>query len=469
MNSLLDKEAKEKIEKPDFSTRAGRLFLAKYLEEKFYNILEHDSHSETPVFKWVVKALGLIFQGLYTAFAVVGIENIGLCIIIFTLVVKLLMLPLTVKQQKFTKLSAVMNPEIQAIQAKYKGKRDQQSQMAMQEETKAVYEKYGTSPSGSCLQLIIQMPILFALYRVIMNVAAYVPQVKAYYTSIIDTLSVDYIKNTFDISVSSVDNLSGTQINKIVDILSGASRSGAAFSTSDWSNLISQSLDKSTAQHFYDKINSINSIGFGINLSQSPSALFHAGIVIALAIPILAGLTQWFSAFLTNRMTQAASKANSKDGSATSQTMNQSMKMMTIMMPLMSVWFCYQFASGIGVYWVCSALFQAIQTIIINKYLEKKDVQELIEENLKKKKKKRNKPSLTEKLTGAAKATPTTNRSLADKAKVSSSAKNVQVSDAPSAMSNSAETANGSVKKSSGGGIASKANMVKDFNSKNSK
>ena len=67
------------------------------------------------------------------------------------------MMPLTIKQQKFSKLSAKMNPELQAIQAKYKNKKDNDSMMAMNEETQRVYKKYGVSPTGSCLQLIIQL------------------------------------------------------------------------------------------------------------------------------------------------------------------------------------------------------------------------------------------------------------------------------------------------------------------------
>ena len=126
-------------------------------------------------FAWI---LGKILEVLYDGFAFFGIYNIGLLIIVFTFVVRMLMLPMTIKQQKFTKMNSVMTPEIQTIQKKYKDKKDQQSQLAMQEEMKAVYDKYGTSPTGSCLQLIIQMPILFALYRVIMNIPAYVQPIK---------------------------------------------------------------------------------------------------------------------------------------------------------------------------------------------------------------------------------------------------------------------------------------------------
>ena len=93
----------------------------------------------------IAKLLGFIMNGIFELLSSIGIENIGLCIILFTIVIYTLMLPMTIKQQKFTRLSAVMNPEIQAIQQKYKGKQDQASMMKMQEEQKLIYEKYGTS------------------------------------------------------------------------------------------------------------------------------------------------------------------------------------------------------------------------------------------------------------------------------------------------------------------------------------
>ena len=116
----------------------------------------------------IAKLLGIIMNGIFIMLDKIGIPNIGLAIILFTIVIYLILMPLTIRQQKFSKLSAKMNPEIQAIQAKYKGKKDNESMMRMNEETKAVYAKYGTSPTGSCLQLIIQMPILFALYRALL-------------------------------------------------------------------------------------------------------------------------------------------------------------------------------------------------------------------------------------------------------------------------------------------------------------
>ena len=108
----------------------------------------------------IAKLLGWIMNAIFNLMdSVFGIQNVGLSIILFTIVVYMCMLPLTYKQQKFSKMNAKMNPEIQAIRKKYAGKQDQASMMAMQDETKAVYAKYGVSPSGSCVQLLIQMPV----------------------------------------------------------------------------------------------------------------------------------------------------------------------------------------------------------------------------------------------------------------------------------------------------------------------
>ena len=132
--------------------------------------------------------LGYLMDGIFVLLDKMGIPNIGLSIILFTIVIYGCMTPLTIKQQKFSKLSAKMNPELQEIQKKYKNKKDNDSMMAMNEETRAVYDKYGVSPTGSCLQLLIQMPILFALYRVIYSMPAYVQQIKAAFFPLVDNL-----------------------------------------------------------------------------------------------------------------------------------------------------------------------------------------------------------------------------------------------------------------------------------------
>ena len=104
----------------------------------------------------ISQILGWILNVLVTFTNSFGVLNIGLSSILFTLVVKLLMFPMTIKQQKASKLMAVMQPELQAIQAKYKGKKDNDSMMKMNVETKAVYEKYEGPTRGAHISYMCQ-------------------------------------------------------------------------------------------------------------------------------------------------------------------------------------------------------------------------------------------------------------------------------------------------------------------------
>ena len=127
-----------------------------------------------PLVKYVAEILGYLMNGIYLLLDKAGIPNVALAIILFTIVMYLLMTPLQISQQRFSKLNAVMSPEIQKVQAKYKGKRDQVSQQKMLDETNAIYAKYGVNQAGSCIQLLIQMPVLFALYQVIYHIPGYI-------------------------------------------------------------------------------------------------------------------------------------------------------------------------------------------------------------------------------------------------------------------------------------------------------
>ena len=122
------------------------------------------------IFGWIIRAI-------YGGLATMGIYNVGLCIILFTLVSKLILLPLTMKQQRSMKINQHMQPEINKITKKYRNKRDQASMMKQNEEMQKVYEKYGSSPTGGCATTLIQFPIIMALYYVIRGVNTYIPQI----------------------------------------------------------------------------------------------------------------------------------------------------------------------------------------------------------------------------------------------------------------------------------------------------
>ena len=294
--------------------------------------------SNTIIIGQVATLLGLLMNAIFSfTDGVFGISNIGVCIILFTLVIYALLTPLTIKQQKFSKMSAIMNPEIKAIQKKYAGKNDQVSMMKMNEETQNVYAKYGVSPMGTCLPMLIQLLILFALYRVIWNIPAYVASVKDVFTPLVNVLlktqgTQQFLADTVGNQVN-FQRL-GYTANSAIDALykfKPADWTAMAEKFPDLSGMISQTTGS------LDKMNYF----LGLNISNSPMTAMvenfkaHNWIlfVCALAIPVLAGLSQWLN---TRLMPQAAASPAGDDSS-----MESSMKMMNNVMPLMSVVFCF--------------------------------------------------------------------------------------------------------------------------------
>ncbi len=330
--------------------------------------------------------LGWIINYIYVALEKIGIPNIGLAIILFTLIVNLILLPMTIKQQKYTKLSAIMNPEIQKIQAKYKDKKDEVSVRRMQAETQAVYQKYGTSATGGCLYMIIQMPILFALYRVIYNIPAYVDSVHALYETIAAPIfeggigNLDILNNLMtSMEVKNIKALTQEtfNINGIIDVLYNVKTTG-------WSTVVS-TFNLTGVQEAIDKILSINGFVGGLNISDPPMA---NGWWPGILIPILSGVTQWLSIKITSAQNGTDKNKNKNKNTVDENPMNGSMKMMNTLMPLMSVFICFSIQTGLGIYWIASAVFRTVISVIINKFLDKQGIDKIIEKNKEKAKKK---------------------------------------------------------------------------------
>ena len=133
--------------------------------------------------RWIANILGFIMNLFYIVIDKFGIGKISICIIVFTIIVKLVMLPINIKQQKTMKLNSVIMPEIQAIQKIYANKKDNDSMMKQQAELNAVYQKYGTSPTGGCLPMLIQFPILLALYAVMACLPNYINEIQDMYNN----------------------------------------------------------------------------------------------------------------------------------------------------------------------------------------------------------------------------------------------------------------------------------------------
>lgn len=406
--------------------------------------------TQTGFLKPIAWLLGQIFNGLFNLiYNIAGwftdkpyhVPIIGISVILFTIIVRLILLPMTIKQQKFSKLSSLMNPELQEIQAKYKDKRDQVSMMNMQAETKAVYEKYGTSPTGGCLTMLIQLPIMFALYRVIYKIPGYVTKIRELCGGIADKITgsgddwatkLDAIKG---ISVSA-STTKASLIDKIYNLSPEKwSEVQNAFSSVDFGNA-------------YDQIHGYNNL-FGISLTQAPGWRLSW----ALIIPILAGLTQWLSVKLMEN------KNNVNVGSQNDQQagMASSMKVMNTIMPILSAVFCVSFASCIGLYWIASSVVQIVVQLVINKKMNNKDVDEIVKENIEKANIKRAKKGLP-----PVKISNVTSKYVEQVHKME--ARENRKEERDKEIKESTSYYNTSAKP---GSLAAKANMVKMFNEKN--
>ena len=440
--------------------------------------------STTPIIGQLASLMGYIMDGIYRALnGLFGIQNLGLCIIIFSIIIYLLMTPLQIRQQKFSKMSAIMQPEIQAIQKKYQGKRDQESMQRMNEETQMVYQKYGVSATGSCVQLLIQFPILMALWQVIYRIPAYVQSVKDIltglvtnitgiegYTELVKTFIADNKMNR----VALVMNDAGTATsNSIVDFL-------YALSPAQWEKL----AEVKEFAGFTDTIKSTASAirpmqnFLGLNIAEQPltyiTAVLKGGSIVLAIIALLIPLLSWLTQVLNFKLMPQAENQNNNNGDP--NAMASSMKTMNTVMPLMSAVFCFTFPVGLGIYWIASAVVRSVQQVLINRHFDKIDMNELIQQNVKKMEEKRAKAGLPpQKITNQAHQR-TKNLEARDITSKASSAKSPDTVITKGSGNLSEETrakkveqAYENARNAAPGSITAKANMVRDYNERNKK
>ncbi len=405
-------------------------------------------------FCWLLgKILNLIYEGL----SAIGINNLALCIIVFTIVVKLILLPFTLKQQKGAKINQYIQPELLKIQKKYKNKTDQDSMLKQQQETQEVYRKYGTSMTNGCLLSFIQLPIIYALYRVIYNIPAYVPAIRELYVPIAEqirkvegfatTLSTFVTDNKISTAGKAIKTLSNLDVNavtdnNVIDVIS-------QFSMTQWETFEKLFTNNTDLVNIIStnvpQINDLNQFILGINISEAPGWKLSW----ALIIPISAALFQ----FLSSKVMQTPQQTDTSDPTAAQSA--AMMKSMTYTMPIMSLFFCVTLPAGIGLYWTMSALISFLIQLGINLYYDKiADMDKILEKQMEKakKSKKKNRKSFMEKMMEAAGAAEETN----------SSTNSVAGTNLKNYSSTSSDN-NGSVGYRKGS-IASKANIMQQYN-----
>lgn len=404
----------------------------------------------------IARLIGLIMNSLYMFLNdVFGIQNIALCIILFTIIIYFLMTPLTYKQQKFSRLQQEMQPEVNAIREKYKDKKDQASLQKMNEETQMVYEKYGVSTMGSCLQLLINFPIFIAMYQVVRNVPAYVSSVKEVYVPLVEKIiNVDgfqkimegVLKESGTAGINLNFETAVTTSNSIIDVLYAMPSHGWDVLRDSFSGITDViTSTEATVSH-------LNNF-FGINIANSPINLISSGwnekdfilIIGAILVPLISYLSQVLNIKLMSVNTNAAASEN--------DAMARQMKTMNTIMPLFSLVMVFSVPVGAGIYWIAGSVIRSVQQVILNHHMKNLDLEAIIEKNKEKAKKKKEKQGIYE-------------NQISNNAKINTKKTGyISSAEKEEKLQKTAEYAKNARK----GSLLEKANMVKEFNERNNK
>ena len=315
----------------------------------------------------VIRPLGFIIGLIFSL-----VQNYGFAIILFTILIKLILMPLAIKSQKAMRKQQKIQPYLMELREKYKDDPE-----TLQVKTMKLYKDNNISMTGGCLPLLIQMPILFGLYRVIQQPITYLlgvnlklPENIAKITDIISRMTAEYS----DI----IGKLANTKIDEIIK--------HSQIQLSTWCEILNGPSDPWVIPFNF----------LGLDLSVVPSKAmdyifagqFHQlDRVLLILIPIFAIFTTWLSIRQSQKMTQMQN--TNQEANQTVDSMNKSMN---LMMPIMTGVFSYILPSGLGLYWIVSNLMQMLQQFLINEYFKRKgddfDVK-LPEENRKNSKKRR--------------------------------------------------------------------------------
>lgn len=283
----------------------------------------------------VAKPLGAFLYFCYNSLA---FHNYGLAIIIFTIVVKLVLLPLTIKQYKSTAKMQELQPQIKEIQTRYKNDKEKLNQELMK-----VYADNKANPTGGCLPLIVQMPIILSLYWVIIQPLKFM-------------LNKDPI----------------TEIPKIVDFVTkikGAANMGYQKEIAALNYFYENPEQLANIGGILKKSELINMNFLGLNLGLIPSYQWsvisqNIGTYLPLLIiPIVAVITT----FISTKLSMPKQTPDNKNSAAAATTNS-----MLYVGPIMTLIFSFQMPAGVGMYWSIGYVFTIFQQLYINKYVMKK-------------------------------------------------------------------------------------------------
>jgi len=352
---------------------------------------------------WLLKPfafiLSFIFDGVfYVVTQLITNQALALTIILFTVIVRILMMPMMMKQQRSTRAMTRLQPKVEKIQDKYKNKKDPESSQKMNMEIQELYKKHNASPMSGCLPLLIQMPILFALFEVLRNVPFYVNEIGDLYNAMalqVQEVSgyAELLTENFQAVINGLSKFDIEKTESVMDLLYHLSRE-------QWGVLkdITGLAGNAAFEASYDLTYAYNTLGFGaftFNLSENPGWR-GLGIIF----PLISGGTTFLQSWLSQRSNEKRQKMASKDGKIKQQN---NMKMMTYVFPVMTAFFTASMPLGLGLYWIVGNIVGIISQIIMDRILDREDYREALkrrEELIEKKKLKEAAKSSIDKKTG---------------------------------------------------------------------
>lgn len=329
------------------------------------------------IFTWlIVRPMGFIIELIYNF-----IPNYGVALILFTVFIKLLLLPLNLKSQKAMAKQQKLAPQLQELQRKYANDKEKLNKEMME-----LYQANGANPASGCLPMLLQFPIIIGLFQVIQKPLSYIMG--------IDFNLPENINKVINLQsfVANTPELAGMAPGGFIDATMENLANNFQIALSNFAAAVGNTLEG-----FGEWV--INFDFLGLDLSRYPSEAWSAlnslmngklspeiwGALALLIIPALSGLTSW----LVSKMTQA----NQPQTAAANEQAESMNKSMTLMMPLMSVFFTFTLPSGVGLYWIVSNVTQMVQQYFTLKYFKKKeenvDVIDTVKKNRKDRKKHR--------------------------------------------------------------------------------
>lgn len=301
----------------------------------------------------ISKLLGIIINLVFgIVYSLTANHSLGLSIILFTIIVRLLLTPLNYKQQKSMYIMQKIQPEMKKIQDKYKGNKDPEVAKKMQMEISKLYAKHNYNPLGGCLPMFVQLPIFVALYFIMRNTYLFISQIGDLYTQIANQIlqTPNYAEVLVPIVTPLVPRGMTIDISQTSDLLKAINK----FSPTDWANIQAGLPSLNIASLLEQKTNIETFLG--INLTETVGFSFPK-VLLAL----LSGGTTFLSSWIMGR------KNRSEDPAIVMQQ-----KVMNIIMPVMMTFFTISIPCGVAVYWIAGNIIQILQQMFLSKYCEKK-------------------------------------------------------------------------------------------------